>query len=78
MVGHELSPFGSGGGTTPQLLRLKTDRAINRVKESAGRVLRAGPLSDSSLIAWSISILLLINVVSPSYVARRSTAANKA
>ncbi|GLK54329.1 DNA-binding transcriptional LysR family regulator [Methylopila capsulata] len=47
-----------------------TDRAVNLVEESIDCVLRVGPLGDSGLIARKIGDLALINVASPSYLAR--------
>jgi DNA-binding transcriptional LysR family regulator len=50
-----------------------TDRAVNLVEESVDCVLRVGPLGDSGLIARKIGDLPLINVASPSYLARYGT-----
>lgn len=47
-----------------------TDRAVDLVMENVDCVLRVGPLDDSSLAARSIGQLQLINVASPSYLAR--------
>lgn len=50
-----------------------TDRAVSLVEESVDCVLRVGTLSDSSLIARPIGQLPLINVASPSYLAKYGT-----
>lgn len=47
-----------------------TDRAVNLVEDRTDCVLRVGPLGDSGLIARPIGKLPLINVASPSYLAR--------
>ncbi|GAV33926.1 HTH-type transcriptional regulator DmlR [Roseomonas sp. TAS13] len=47
-----------------------SDRAINLLEEAADCVLRVGPLADSGMIARSLGELPLINVASPSYLAR--------
>lgn len=47
-----------------------TDRAVNLIEENLDCVLRVGPLSDSGLIARPLGSLLMINVASPSYLAR--------
>lgn len=47
-----------------------TDRTVDLVMENVDCVLRVGPLDDSSLAARSIGQLQLINVASPSYLAR--------
>ena len=48
-----------------------TDRAVDLVEEQIDCVLRVGPRVDSALIAAPVGELLLINVASPSYLARR-------
>lgn len=50
-----------------------TDRAVNLVEDRTDCVLRVGPLGDSGLIARPIGRLPLINVASPSYLARHGT-----
>jgi len=50
-----------------------TDRAVNLVEENLDCVLRVGPLSDSGLIARPLGHLPMINVASPSYLARHGT-----
>jgi LysR family transcriptional regulator for bpeEF and oprC len=50
-----------------------TDRAVNLFEDSLDCVLRVGPLSDSGLIARPIGKLALINVASPTYLARHGT-----
>lgn len=50
-----------------------TDRAVNLIEDSTDCVVRVGPLSDSTLIARSIGQLPLVNVASPSYLARYGT-----
>lgn len=50
-----------------------TDRAVDLVMENVDCVLRVGPLEDSSLVARSIGQLQLVNVASPSYLARHGT-----
>lgn len=47
-----------------------TDRAVNLVEERVDCALRVGPLADSGLIARPVGELPLINVASPSYLAR--------
>jgi DNA-binding transcriptional LysR family regulator len=47
-----------------------TDRAINLTGDAVDCALRVGPLADSGLIARPIGKLPLINVASPSYLAR--------
>lgn len=47
-----------------------TDRAVDLVEERIDCVLRVGPRVDSALIAAPVGELLLINVASPSYLAR--------
>jgi len=47
-----------------------TDRAVNLVEDRVDCVLRVGPLSDSGLIGRPIGKLRLINVASPTYLAR--------
>lgn len=47
-----------------------SDRAINLLEEAADCVLRVGSLTDSGMAARSLGELPLINVVSPSYLAR--------
>ena len=47
-----------------------TDRAVDLVEERIDCVLRVGPRVDSGLIAAPVGELLLINVASPSYLAR--------
>jgi len=55
-----------------------TDRAVNLFEDSLDCVLRVGPLSDSGLIARPIGKLALINVASPTYLARHGTPASPA
>jgi len=50
-----------------------TDRAVNLVEDRTDCVLRVGPLGDSGLIARPVGTLPLINVASPSYLARHGT-----
>lgn len=50
-----------------------TDRAVNLIEESIDCVLRVGSLADSGLIARLIGDLQLVNVASPSYLARYGT-----
>jgi LysR family transcriptional regulator for bpeEF and oprC len=50
-----------------------TDRAVNLVEDGIDCVLRVGPLGDSGLIARPIGELPLINVASPTYLARHGT-----
>ncbi|MFO0598346.1 MAG: LysR family transcriptional regulator [Myxococcaceae bacterium] len=47
-----------------------TDRRVDLVREGYDCVVRAGPLSDSSLVARKLGELPLINVVSPAYLER--------
>lgn len=47
-----------------------TDRAVDLVEERIDCVLRVGPRVDSALIATPVGELLLINVASPSYLAK--------
>lgn len=48
-----------------------TDRAVDLVEERIDCVLRVGPRVDSALIAAPVGELLLINVASPNYLAKR-------
>lgn len=50
-----------------------TDRTVDLVENGIDCVLRVGPLADSGLIARPIGKLPLINVASPSYLARHGT-----
>lgn len=50
-----------------------TDRAVNLIEDSVDCVLRVGPLGNSGLIARPLGRLPLINVASPSYLARYGT-----
>lgn len=50
-----------------------SDRAVNLVEDGIDCALRVGPLADSGLIARPIGKLPLINVASPSYLARHGT-----
>lgn len=52
-----------------------TDRTVDLIEERLDCVLRVGPLSESGLIARTIGTLPLINVASPSYLARHGTPA---
>lgn len=47
-----------------------TDRAVSLIGENVDCALRVGPLSDSELIARHVGHLALINVASPTYLAR--------
>nr|WP_025825158.1 LysR family transcriptional regulator [Acetobacter persici] len=47
-----------------------TDRPVNLVEDGIDCVLRIGPLQDSGLIGRKVGELTLMNVASPSYLAR--------
>ena len=50
-----------------------TDRAVDLIGENVDCALRVGELPDSSLVARSLGVLALVNVASPSYLARHGT-----
>ncbi|RSE81555.1 LysR family transcriptional regulator [Achromobacter denitrificans] len=55
-----------------------TDRTVNLIEEGVDCVLRVGALPDSGLVARPIGMLPLINVASPSYLARHGVPATPA
>ena len=50
-----------------------TDRRVDLVQEGFDCVLRAGPLSDSELVARPLGELPMLNAASPTYLARHGT-----